>query len=92
MFKDQKSREYTTASSGGNNHVDCSLMQGVKITKVNKSTNERSLLLQRLHSSNPKRESHLLVNNFVGGSTSSKENESANETNDKIQNMFNSLN
>ncbi len=26
QFKDQKSREYTTASSGGNNHVDSSLI------------------------------------------------------------------
>jgi hypothetical protein len=37
LFRDQKSREYTTASSGGQQMADNSLVHGVQIMKLNKS-------------------------------------------------------
>ena len=79
-FKDGKSRDYTTASSGGQgapNHGqnrDSSLFQGIQISKVNKSmakgeTGQKSLIQHRL-SSHQRQESYqrrsIKINNYLG--------------------------
>lgn len=48
LFKDQKSRDYTTASSGGNQvmNAENSLYHGLKATKMNKSMGKEIIKLQ----------------------------------------------